>query len=115
MKYARILFPTLIIIGVGLLFTQSMWVPKLVNKIIESEASQSQLNTKNYVYRVSDAFLEINVGLEPNIDAPMVAKISSGRKYKFLILEEKDDWLKIFLDKDTVGWVPSFAVFTYNE
>jgi len=39
MKAARIFLLVLIIVGIGLLLTQKIWVPKLVNKILLSEKS----------------------------------------------------------------------------
>jgi hypothetical protein len=36
-KAIRIFLLILIIIGVGLIFTQNIWVPKLVNQILLSE------------------------------------------------------------------------------
>jgi TM2 domain-containing membrane protein YozV len=38
--FVRWFLLVLIIIGIGLLLTQKMWVPKLVNSIIESESTK---------------------------------------------------------------------------
>lgn len=43
MKKLRIFLLILIIIGIALIFTRNIWVPKLVNKIIEKEFKQGQL------------------------------------------------------------------------
>ena len=43
MKAFRIFLLILIIIGIVLIFTQNIWVPKLVNRIISSEISQQQV------------------------------------------------------------------------
>lgn len=43
MKKLRIFLFILIIIGIALIFTRNIWVPKLVNKIIEKEFKQGQL------------------------------------------------------------------------
>lgn len=40
MKFIRIFLLVLIIIGVGLLITQNIWVPKLVNHILAAEGYQ---------------------------------------------------------------------------
>ena len=40
MKFIRIFLLVLIIIGIGLLFTQKTWVPKVVNYILEHESKK---------------------------------------------------------------------------
>ena len=40
MKTIRIILLVLIIIGIILIFTQKLWVPKLVDEILSSETSQ---------------------------------------------------------------------------
>ena len=45
MKTFRIVLLVLIIIGIGLLLTQKIWVPRLVNQIISSEASKQPVLT----------------------------------------------------------------------
>lgn len=37
MKTVRIVLAVLIVIGIGLLLTQSWWVPKLVDAMVQSE------------------------------------------------------------------------------
>ena len=44
MKTLRIFLFILIIIGLVLLFTEKIWVPKLINKIIESEFGQAEIS-----------------------------------------------------------------------
>ncbi|MFA6393212.1 MAG: hypothetical protein WCW54_03960 [Candidatus Paceibacterota bacterium] len=44
MKTLRIFLFILIIIGIALILTRNIWVPKLVNKILERESKQGQLN-----------------------------------------------------------------------
>jgi len=50
MKTLRIFLLVLIIIGVILLITQKTWVPKLVNKIIESENADRVVPTSQITY-----------------------------------------------------------------
>ena len=44
-KFIRIILLILIIFGIGLLLTQSLWVPKLVKVILKSEDNQETLIT----------------------------------------------------------------------
>ncbi len=52
MKTLRIFLLILIVVGIGLLFAQKLWVPKLVNLILESENNnpieQSSQNMENW-------------------------------------------------------------------
>lgn len=48
MKTLRIFLLVLIIIGIALIFTRNIWVPKLVDKIIEKELKQEQLTNSAF-------------------------------------------------------------------
>ncbi len=64
MKFIRIFLLVLIIIGLILLVTQKMWVPKLVNKIIEEENKNISVETGNEikVTPISHATMVLQVG-----------------------------------------------------
>jgi len=49
MKALRIFLLILIIIGIALIFTRNIWVPKLVNKIIEREFPQQKITNSAFV------------------------------------------------------------------
>lgn len=49
MKAIRIILLILIVIGVSLIFTKNIWVPKLVNKIIEKEFHQEEVKTPEFI------------------------------------------------------------------
>jgi len=49
MKTLRIILLILIVLGVALLLTKNIWVPKLVNKIIEKEFKQEEIKTPEFI------------------------------------------------------------------
>ena len=68
MKFLRIFLLILIIIGLGLLATQKIWVPKLVDRILSSESSRTLSSPKDTSYIVeipislSNGVSEISLG-----------------------------------------------------
>ncbi|HEY0221198.1 MAG TPA: MBL fold metallo-hydrolase, partial [Candidatus Paceibacterota bacterium] len=64
MKFIRIFLLVLIIIGLGLLVTQKMWVPKLVEKIIEEENNNISIENGDEikVTPISHATLVLELG-----------------------------------------------------
>lgn len=94
-KFLRIFLLILIIIGLGLLATQKIWVPKLVNKIISSENTSAPISVlpppqpnlvlkdghQCYVYShdaTVDAPYTVNEFLDINISGTKVTGAKSG-------------------------------------
>ena len=51
MKIIRIFLLVLIIIGIGLLITQKIWVPKIVDRILKSENTNTQISLSETVIK----------------------------------------------------------------
>jgi hypothetical protein len=64
-KFVRIFLLVLIIIGIGLLITQKMWVPKVVNMVLKIETKDKQVsvvsNIKNNPANLTPINFEIQI------------------------------------------------------
>lgn len=81
MKAIRIFLLVLIIIGVGLLATQKIWIPKLVNKILLSEGVLLTDNSKAE---------KMSAGINPTVKtAPTLKSISKEEytPYAYLVMQ----------------------------
>lgn len=65
MRYIQIFLLVLIIIGIGLLFSQSYWVPRLVNYILGAENNQSMVvsDYKNIEYVIDGSRVKLVDGI----------------------------------------------------
>ena len=77
MKTLRIILLVLIIIGTGLIATQGMWVPKLVNYILRSQGIIAA--GKTVTFKCADS-KSITATFYPTDDKYVDLKLSDGRK-----------------------------------
>ncbi|MFA6353588.1 MAG: Gmad2 immunoglobulin-like domain-containing protein [Candidatus Paceibacterota bacterium] len=74
MKFIRIFLLILIIIGIFLLCTQQIWVPKLVDRILSSEASKNIIPVPNKTTTKADLIQVDYPQPNQNISSPLVIK-----------------------------------------
>jgi hypothetical protein len=83
MKFIRIFLLILIIIGIGLLFTINLWVPKLVAKILAVENTSQAVNTSNTGHTSQNTPVATSAILIP----PNSTLVISNGPYNLYILE----------------------------
>ena len=123
-KFIRIFLLVLIIIGLVLIFTQKIWVPKLVDRILLSEVSENTTPTPNEP--IKESLIQVEYPL-PNqiISSPLVIKGKARGNWFFeasfpvvltnwdgLIIAQgvaqaKSDWM-------TTDFVPFEATLTFT-
>lgn len=85
MKFIRIFLLVLIIIGIVLLATQKIWVPKLVNRIILSEGAYVIIPsaTKNDIVKNKDNLIRVTSPVPNQIIKSPLTITGSARGYWF--------------------------------
>jgi len=79
MKSIRIFLLVLIVIGLGLLFTQSMWVPKLVNRIVEREYPLKTVEATSSVHPLSIEDAIVLIGKKYSYGTPNIIATDTSR------------------------------------
>lgn len=83
MKFLRIFLLVLIIIGIGLLVTQNIWVPKLVNHILQKEGLPIINSSSTIIASQQYGFIEGKLGYPASISPFQIvcaANINETRK-----------------------------------
>src|ERR1035437_9142238 len=124
MKTIRIVLFILIIIGIGLLLTQKVWVPKLVDRIISSEGlptvipeTQADITLKDgrqcYTYNHEGTATEpytVNEFLDINISGKTVTGTKTGSQSGPDMTNGYSGTITGTLDKNTITDVFSYVV-----
>jgi hypothetical protein len=125
MKAIRIFLLVLIIIGVGLLLTQKIWVPRLVDKIISSEnvpvvvvpAVQANIVLKDgrqcYTYNhdaTADAPYTVNEFIDININGKTVTGTKTGTQNGPDMTNGYTGTITGTLDKNSITDIFSYTV-----
>jgi N-acetylmuramoyl-L-alanine amidase len=113
-KAFRIFLLILIIIGLVLIFTQNIWVPKLVNRIISSESVPAVVKETETLQANPFTILivpghDINAGgtsfrgiyerdLVVDVADDISLLLSQDPKYKIIVARDKQTWNPIFAD-----------------
>ena len=123
-KFVRIFLLVLIIIGIGLLVTQKLWVPKLVDKILLSEQvpvfipevqpnitlkDGRQCYTYNHEGTTSEPYT-VNEFIDINIKGATVTGTKSGTQKGPDMTNGYNGTIVGTLDKDTITDIYSYVV-----
>lgn len=112
-KFIRIFLLVLIIIGLGLLATQKMWVPRVVDMIVTRDW-KTYTNTKyGYIFKYpSNANVYVIDGISNNIP-------SNGKeRYVSISYKNQNELLAVRVDDDIEGtrsWLQTSSVIGYND